>query len=110
MKMVNEKGQKELEQITNEEEIKETKENNESIKNTKNTNKLVKAKQKKLTLKNDVIFKAFFSRKGNEKYLIDFLNALLKINIVKINIREEVNLEKFGELEKGRKTRYFGNT
>ena len=81
MKMVNEKGQKELEQITNEEEIKETKEKN------KNTNNLVKTKQKKLTLKNDVIFKAFFSRKGNEKYLIDFLNALLKINIVKIDIR-----------------------
>ena len=81
MKMVNEKGQKELEQITNEEEIKETKEKN------KNTNNLVKTKQKKLTLKNDVIFKAFFSRKGNEKYLIDFLNALIKINIVKIDIR-----------------------
>ena len=79
--MVNEKGQKELEQITNEEEIKETKEKN------KNTNNLVKTKQKKLTLKNDVIFKAFFSRKGNEKYLIDFLNALIKINIVKIDIR-----------------------
>ena len=79
--MVNEKGQKELEQITNEEEIKETKEKN------KNTNNLVKTKQKKLTLKNDVIFKAFFSIKGNEKYLIDFLNALIKINIVKIDIR-----------------------
>ena len=81
MKMVNEKGQKELEQITNEEKIKEKKKKN------KNTNNLVKTKQKKLTLKNDVIFKAFFSRKGNEKYLIDFLNALIKINIVKIDIR-----------------------
>ena len=37
--------------------------------------------KKKLNLKNDVIFKTFFSRKGNEKYLIDFLNAVLKIEI-----------------------------
>ena len=32
--------------------------------------------QKRLNLKNDVIFKAFFARKGNEEFLIDFLNAL----------------------------------
>ena len=36
---------------------------------------------RKLNLKNDVIFKAFFGKKGNEKYLIDFLTGLLKINI-----------------------------
>ena len=39
--------------------------------------------KKILNLKNDVIFQAFFSRKGNEKYLIDFLNALLKMDIKK---------------------------
>ena len=50
-------------------------------------------KEKEYDLKNDVIFKAFFSRKGNEEYLIDFLEALLKIEIVKIKIKEEVNLE-----------------
>ncbi len=55
----------------------------------------------KLNLKNDVIFKTFFSRKGNEEYLIDFLNALLKIEIEKIDIKEEVNLEKLGQEEKG---------
>ena len=49
--------------------------------------------KKKLNLKNDIIFKAFFSRKGNEKYLIDFLNAILKIEITKIQVKEEVNLE-----------------
>lgn len=38
---------------------------------------------KKLNLKNDIIFKTFFSTKGNEKFLIDFLNALLKIEIKK---------------------------
>lgn len=57
--------------------------------------------KRKLNLKNDIIFKAFFSRKGNEKFLIDFLNALLKIKISKIEIREEVNLEKLSEQEKG---------
>ena len=92
--MVNEKEQKEFSKITNE-EIKETYESME------NTTSLNKPKPKKLTLKNDVIFQAFFSRKGNEKYLIDFLNALLKINIIKIDIREEVNLEKLSKSEKG---------
>lgn len=42
-----------------------------------------KKTRKKLNLKNDIVFKAFFSRKGNEEFLIDFLEALLKINIKK---------------------------
>ena len=62
--------------------------------------------EKRLNLKNDVIFKTFFSRKGNEEFLIDFLNALLKIEIKKIEIREEANLEKLSPEEKGRKTRH----
>lgn len=57
--------------------------------------------EKKYNLKNDVIFKSFFSRKGNEEFLIDFLNALLKIDIKNILIREEVNLEKMSVEEKG---------
>ena len=57
--------------------------------------------EKRLNLKNDIIFKTFFSRKGNEKYLIDFLNAVLKIEIQKIKIQEEVNLEKLKTDEKG---------
>ena len=32
-----------------------------------------KKTRKKLNLKNDIVFKAFFSRKGNEEFLIDFL-------------------------------------
>lgn len=52
-------------------------------------------------LKNDVIFSAFFSRKGNEAFLKDFLNALLGFEITKIKISEEVNLEKLGVGEKG---------
>ena len=58
-------------------------------------------KKKTLNLKNDVVFKTFFSRKGNEEFLIDFLKALLKIDINQITIREEVNLEKLSEEEKG---------
>ena len=38
--------------------------------------------------KNDIVFKSFFSRKGNEKYLINFLSSLLKIQINKIKIFE----------------------
>lgn len=60
-----------------------------------------KLEQKKLNLKNDIIFKAFFARKGNEEFLIDFLNALLGIKILKIEIKEEVNLEKLAVTEKG---------
>ena len=57
--------------------------------------------KRKLNLKNDIIFKAFFSRKGNEKYLMDFLNSILKIKITKIEIKEEVNLEQLSIREKG---------
>lgn len=57
--------------------------------------------QKIYNLKNDVIFNTFFSRKGNEEFLIDFLQALLKIEITKIEIREQVNLEKLARDEKG---------
>lgn len=52
-------------------------------------------------LKDDIIFKAFFSRKGNEEFLIDFLKALLKIDIKSIEIREEVNIEQLKPEEKG---------
>ena len=54
-----------------------------------------------LNLKNDIVFKAFFGRKGNEKYLKDFLEALLKIKIHKIEVRDEVSIEKLFKEEKG---------
>ena len=57
--------------------------------------------ERRYNLKNDIIFKAFFSRKGNEEYLIDFLNALLGIEIEKIEIKEEVSLEQLSAMEKG---------
>ena len=55
----------------------------------------------KFNLKNDIIFTALFARKGNEEFLIDFLQSILKIEIKKIKIREEVNLEKLSVGEKG---------
>lgn len=60
-----------------------------------------KTQQKTYNLKNDVIFNSFFSRKGNEEFLIDFLQALLKIEITQIEIQEQVNLEKLAQNEKG---------
>lgn len=59
--------------------------------------------EKIYNLKNDIIFQTFFARKGNEEFLIDFLNALLKTNIKSIEIREEVNLERLSREEKGGK-------
>ncbi len=58
----------------------------------------------KLNLKNDVIFQAFFAKKGNEIFLIDFLEALLKIRINKIEIKEEVTVEKLSKYEDMNKT------
>lgn len=39
-----------------------------------------------LNLKNDILFKAFFSRKGNEKYLKSFIEAVLNEKINKIEV------------------------
>ena len=39
-----------------------------------------------LNLKNDIVFKAFFAKKGNEKYLKSFLEALLNEKIEEIEI------------------------
>lgn len=60
--------------------------------NNNKSNELTK-ENKKYNLKNDIIFKSFFSRKGNEIFLIDFLEALLNIKIESIKIKEEVNIE-----------------
>ena len=45
-----------------------------------------------LSLKNDIVFKAFFAKKGNEKYLKSFLEALLKEKIDKIEIMRRSNI------------------
>ena len=53
------------------------------------------------SLKEDILFKSFFSRKGNEKYLISFLEALLKIKVKTLKVNAEVSLEKLFKEEKG---------
>ena len=67
----------------------------------KNIEHKIENANKKYNLKNDIIFKAFFARKGNEIFLIDFLEALLNIKIERIKIKEEVNLEQLAYNEKG---------
>ena len=46
--------------------------------------RLKRTKEKTYNLKNDVIFQTFFARKGNEEFLIDFLNGLLKKDIKQV--------------------------
>ena len=72
-------------------------ENSRSHMNSADSNE----QKKNYNLKNDIIFKAFFGRKGNEEFLIDFLSAILNIKIEKIEMREEVNLEQLNPEEKG---------
>ena len=55
---------------------------------------------RKYTLKNDVFFKSFFARKGNEKFLIDFLSGLLNIEITQIKVQGEVSLEQLNQFQK----------
>ena len=43
------------------------------------TNQLIK--QEKLVMKDDIMFKAFFSRVGSEKFLKDFLSSILEKDI-----------------------------
>lgn len=58
---------------------------------------------KKLNLKNDIVFKAFFAKRGNEEFLIDFLESLLKIKIKNVKIQEEKNLLQLSPTDKGGK-------
>lgn len=77
--------------------------NNQINENTTNDNNIITndKETKRYNLKNDVIFKAFFAKKGNEKFLIDFLTGLLKKEIKEITIEEEANILKFANIEKG---------
>lgn len=75
------------------EKIDEIKEEtyDEAIKNIINNQGIDITRHDK-TLKNDLVFKIFFTRKGNEKYLISFLEAVLNIKISKIEIIPEASL------------------
>lgn len=63
--------------------------------------KVTNTEEKRLNLKNDIVFKAFFAEKGNEVFLIDFLEALLKTKIKNIKIQEEKNLLQLTPTDKG---------
>ena len=62
-----------------------------------------------LNLKNDVIFKAFFTKKGNEKYLKSFLEALLNEKIDNIEVMRRSKLTTNYKRRKSRKNRYKSN-
>lgn len=59
----------------------------------------------KLSVKNDYVFKRLFTKKGNEKYLKEFLSSLLKMDIQEIKIEHDKRLdqnlksEKYGVLD-----------
>lgn len=59
-----------------------------------------------LSLKNDIIFKAFFTKKGNEKYLKSFLESLLNETIDNIEVMRRSKLIATYQRRKIRKNWY----
>ena len=59
-----------------------------------------------LNLKNDIVFKAFFTKKGNEKYLKSFLESLLNEKIEQIEVMRRSKLITNYKRRKSRKNRY----
>ena len=57
-------------------------------------------------IRKDFIFKSIFADISNKSILIDLLKAILKINIIDVEIYKDVSLEKRVELEKLRNTGY----
>ena len=55
---------------------------------------------KKLVMKDDIMFKAFFSRAGNEKFLKSFLNAILGEEIKIKKVIHDARLEQIAREEK----------
>ncbi len=62
-----------------------------------------------LNLKNDVIFKAFFTKKGNEKYLKSFLESIIKEQIDEIEIIRRSKFKAIKNSGQIRKIRYKSN-
>lgn len=54
----------------------------------------------KLSVKQDIVFKRIFAHKGNEIFLIEFLSALLNLEIKQIEIMHDIHLEKDIEKDK----------
>ena len=80
-----------------------------SNKKTKKSSKPTK-ENKKYNLNDYVIHIAILLSKGNEIFLIDFLEALLNIKIESIKIKEEVNIEQTICWWKGRKAGFTSKT
>ena len=59
-----------------------------------------------LNLKNDIVFKAFFAKKGNEKYLKSFLESLLNERVDQIEVMRRSKLITNEKRRKTRKNRY----
>ena len=55
---------------------------------------------KKLVMKDDIMFKAFFSKKGNERFLKDFLNAILGKDIKIKKVIHDARLEQLAREQK----------
>ena len=55
---------------------------------------------KKLVMKDDIMFKAFFSKKGNERFLKDFLNAILGKDIKIKKVIHDARLEQLTREQK----------
>ena len=54
-----------------------------------------------LTMKDDVIFKAFFSKKGNKKFLKSFLESILKESLEIKKIAEQIEpLEDYSKIRR----------
>ena len=55
---------------------------------------------KRLVMKDDIMFKAFFSKKGNERFLKDFLNAILGKEIKIKRVIHDLRLEQLAREQK----------
>ena len=55
---------------------------------------------KTLVMKDDIMFKAFFSKNGNEKFLKDFLNAILGMEIKIRKVIHDARLEQLAREQK----------
>lgn len=61
---------------------------------------MVKNQNQILKMKDDIMFKAFFSKKGNEIYLKEFLNAILGKEIKVKKVMHDVRLEQLAKEQK----------
>lgn len=57
---------------------------------------------KKLGMKSDIVFKAFFSREENKKFLEEFISAVLEEKIKVKNVVHDARLEQLAKREEGR--------